>query len=288
MQYFRPDNLQSALDWLADHDAGIAAGCTDLFPSTTAPVLSDPVLDITAIEELRGISSDDEFWRFGATTTWTDVIQADLPPAFDSLKLAAREVGSRQIQNAATLAGNLCNASPAADGVPCWLTLDARIELRSQHTKRLLPLGAFITGPRKIDRAANEIVSAILVPRSSALGTSSFLKLGARKYLVISIAMVAVRLVESEGVITNIAVSIGSCSAVATRLTAVEAALVGQRLSNGIEGQITDAMVESAIHPIDDLRSDANGRKVVASELVRRCLSSLVPAPLTSTKADAA
>lgn len=279
--YFRPTDLGLALDWLSDNEARVAAGCTDLLAATTAPQLSGPVLDVTAIQNLRGISKDDRYWRFGATTTWTDVIRADLPPAFDSLKLAAREVGSQQIQNAGTLAGNLCNASPAADGVPCWLTLDAQIELKSKHTTRVLPLSSFLNGPRQTELATDEIVSAILVPQTSAGGRSSFLKFGARKYLIISIAMVAARITENRGVVSEIAISVGSCGAVATRLTELEAALNGQPLL-GIETRITDVMIENAIDPIDDLRSDAVSRKIAASELVRRCIASLGQDPVAS------
>ena len=273
-QYFRPHDLGSALKWLADNDARVAAGCTDLLASTESQRLTGNVLDVTAIQDLRGISKDDEYWRFGATTTWTDVIKSELPAAFDSLKLAAREVGSPQIQNAGTLAGNLCNASPAADGVPCWLTLDARVELVSTDSKRILPLQEFITGPRRTECAQNELVSAILVPHHASRGRSSFLKLGARKYLVISIAMVAVRLVEDAGTITDCAVSVGSCSAVATRLTKVEGAITGQRLSQLSLPNLQE-LVEATINPIDDLRSDARGRLAAACELTQRCISSL-------------
>ena len=274
VDYFRPRDLASALDWLATNDARVAAGCTDLLASTDAQRLPGNVLDLTAVEGLRGISRTDGYWRFGATTTWTDVINADLPPAFDSVKLAAREVGSQQIQHAGTLAGNLCNASPAADGMPCWLTLDAQVELVSKTGTRRLPVGSFVTGPRKTDLARDEIVSAILVPYNSAGGRSSFLKLGARKYLVISIAMVAVRLQEDGGVVVDSAISVGSCSAVATRLTALEEALTGQPL-NAIELPAFNALIERAIDPIHDIRSDANGRVHAAGELVRRCIASL-------------
>ena len=273
-QYFRPHDLGSALNWLADNEARVAAGCTDLLASTEYQRLSGNILDVTAIQGLRGISKDDEYWRFGATTTWTDVIKAELPTAFDALKLAARAVGSQQIQHAGTLAGNLCNASPAADGVPCWLTLDARVELVSTSKTRILPLQDFITGPRKTELARDELVSAILVPHHASRGRSSFLKLGARKYLVISIAMVAVRLVEDAGTITDCAISVGSCSAVATRLTAVESALVGQSLSQ-LSFANFEANVEATINPIDDLRSDANGRFAAACELIQRCISAL-------------
>lgn len=276
LQYFRPDSLEPALNWLTESDARIAAGCTDLLPATTAPGLSGPVLDLTAISGLRGISQDDQNWRFGATTTWTDVVKAKLPAAFDSLKRAAKEVGSIQIQNAGTLAGNLCNASPAADGVPCWLTLNAQVELQSREGTRHLPLGSFITGPGKTNLQRGEIVSAILVPKSASLGKSSFLKLGARKYLIISIAMVATRIHEKDGLISQAAVSVGACNAVAQRLSGVENSLIGKPLSNDTKNQITDEMVSVMLKPIDDLRSDAAYRHVAAGELVRRSIGMLV------------
>ncbi|TGQ93902.1 xanthine dehydrogenase family protein subunit M, partial [Mesorhizobium sp. M1C.F.Ca.ET.204.01.1.1] len=91
----------------------------------------DNVLDINGLTTLRGIVETASHWIVGARTTWTDVIRHPLPPAFDALKQTAREVGSAQIQNVASVAGNLCNASPAADGVPGLLVLDAEVELRS-------------------------------------------------------------------------------------------------------------------------------------------------------------
>ena len=281
MQYFRPTEIGDALTWLSENvDAGatVAAGCTDLFPSTTTPALSEPVLDITALAELRGISRSDAGWRFGATTTWTDVVNADLPAAFNGLKQAAREVGSVQIQNVATLAGNLCNASPAADGVPCWLALDAEVELRSSSGMRTLPLDSFLVGPRQTQLSPNEIMAAIVVPGLASQGTSTFQKLGARKYLVISIAMVAARLVSTEGLVKKLAVSIGSCSAVATRLRGVESALEGLRLDDDISDAITDELVATAISPIDDIRGDARYRASVAAQLVRKSVTCLVQA----------
>ena len=181
LDYHRPGELDQALGWLAERAAAgdrpvIAAGCTDLFPATERKRLPGPVLDITAIRGLRGIDRNATGWRFGATTTWTDVIRADLPPAFDGLKAAAREVGSVQIQNAATLAGNLCNASPAADGVPCWLTLAAEVELTSAAGVRKMPVQDFLTGPRQTALRPGEILTAIHVPASGGQGRSSFQK----------------------------------------------------------------------------------------------------------------
>ena len=140
-----------------------------------------------------------EGWRLGATTTWAELIEAPLPPLFDGLKQAAREVGGRQIQNAGTVAGNLCNASPAADGVPPLLALDAEVELAGRAGTRRLPLAAFITGNRRTVLAPGELLVAIHVPKPAHDARSAFLKLGARRYLVISIAMAAATLEIEDG-----------------------------------------------------------------------------------------
>ncbi len=126
-EMIRPRTLSEAISAAGSGDrVVIAAGCTDLFPATQSQTLTGRILDLTSVDGLRGISRAAGGWRIGAATTWTDILRADLPPAFDGLKAAARQVGGVQIQNAGTIGGNLCNASPAADGVPPLLTLDAR------------------------------------------------------------------------------------------------------------------------------------------------------------------
>ena len=146
-EYFRPDGLSEALAALRRPHTVLAGG-TDFYPSRVGRAIDEDVLDITAIGALCGISAGAAGWRLGATTTWSELLAADLPPLFDGLKQAAREVGGRQIQNAGTLAGNLCNASPAADGVPPLLALDAEVELASPAGTRRLPLASFLTGNR--------------------------------------------------------------------------------------------------------------------------------------------
>ena len=267
--YQRPDTLAAALRLIEGSDYRVAAGCTDLFPATERKILPGSILDITGIEDLRGVSETKTGMRIGATTTWSDIIKADLPPAFDGLKRAAREVGATQIQNRGTIAGNLCNASPAADGVPPLLTLDAHVELQSAAATRQLRLQDFLTGPRKTQKATNEILTAIHIPREALKGSGHFLKLGARRYLVISIAMAAARLQIEGGVVRHAAISIGSCGPVATRLPKAEAALTGHPLD---PSRIKDDMVLDAIAPIDDIRADAGYRMQAAAELVRRCV----------------
>lgn len=278
MGYARPPDLDRALALMAEKRWTVLAGGTDLYPATTAQTLTGDVLDINAIAPLRGIARTPEGWRIGARTTWTDVIKAELPPAFNGLKMAAREVGSVQIQNSGTVAGNLCNASPAADGVPALMVLDAEVELSSARGTRRIALGDFLTGPRQTARTDDEILTAVLIPGHATDGVSDFIKLGARRYLVISIAMVAARLTERDGRITGASLSVGSCSAVAKRLSAVEAALVGCALDAEPGEHIARNDVASALDPIDDIRGTAGYRVDAAVELVRRVVASTAAA----------
>lgn len=272
--YHRPDTLDDALALLAETSVTLAAGFTDLFPATEMQELPGAVLDLTGIASLRGVTQTAEGWRIGATTTWSDLISADLPPAFDMLKQAACEVGAVQIQNAGTIAGNLCNASPAADGVPPLLALDAVVELTSRNGRQSVPLDGFLTGVRRTVLQPGEIVSAILIPQSAGQGRSCFAKLGARKYLVISIAMVAVRLLEDQGKVSDIALSVGSCSAVAMRLTALENHLMGQPIAD-LANQVDEQSLADVLSPIGDIRGDAAYRITAATELLRRTLTDL-------------
>jgi CO/xanthine dehydrogenase FAD-binding subunit len=268
--------MEDALGLLATGGVTIAAGCTDLFPATEARSLPGAVLDITRLPGLRGIGNTGNGLRLGAATTWSDVLAADLPPAFDMLKQAAREVGSCQIQNAGTLAGNLCNASPAADGVPCLLALDASVELTSAEGNRSLPLSDFITGPRRTDLRLAEILTSIHVPKSAMPGRSRFLKLGARRYLVISIAMVAARLEVIAGRVTQAALAIGACGPVATRLPDLEQVLIGRSFDANLPELATEALIAPALSPIADMRADAAYRTHAAAELMQRALFDLV------------
>lgn len=278
--FHRPHDLGEALRVVAS-GAVPAAGCTDLFPATQRASLSGPVLDLTAVAGLHGITRTPEGWRIGATTSWSAVLHAALPPAFDALKQAAREVGSVQIQNAGTVGGNLCNASPAADGVPPLLALDALVELASTAGTRRLPLADFLTGPRQTARRPDELLSAVLIPDAAGQGVSCFAKLGARRYLVISIAMTAVRIVlDGEGRIATAALAVGACSATARRLAVQEAALQG--LTPGAAAAAIDpALILPELAPIDDPRADAAYRGTAAVELLRRCLTRLAEGAAT-------
>lgn len=273
--YLRPQALEDALDALSETPLAILAGGTDFYPARVSKPLDDDVLDITAIDALRGIERHGDAWRIGALATWTDLIRAELPAAFDGLKAAAREVGGVQIQNAGTIAGNLCNASPAADGVPSLMALDAAIELSSVGGTRNVPLADFITGNRGTVRAADELVTGIVVPDPGAGTQSTFLKLGARKYLVISIVMAGFVIEPDGDAVGRARLAVGACSPVARRLAALEAALTGKPLDATLGDHVTADHLKAALAPIDDVRGSAEYRWDAALTVVRRGLSEL-------------
>jgi len=271
--YLRPRDLDEALQALTRPFAVLAGG-TDFYPARVGRPVTEDVLDIAGIAALRGISETDEGWRLGATTTWSELVEAGLPPLFDGLKQAAREVGGRQIQNAGTIAGNICNASPAADGVPALLALDAEVEVASRDGTRRLPLGTFITGVRKTALLPGELVTALHVPRPRHEARSAFLKLGARRYLVISIAMASVVVEVSNRTVTSARVAVGACSPVAQRLPDLERALVGAPADAQLGKRVEFGHL-APLSPIDDVRGSAGYRNDVALVLLRRLLSTV-------------
>ena len=266
--FLRPDRLDDALAALGAKPWTVLAGGTDHYPARAAYEPDEDILDITALPGLRRIERCGGDWRIPALATWTDLIGADLPSQFSGLRAAARQVGGWQIQNAGTLVGNVCNASPAADGMPNLLALDARIELRSREGVRSLPLAEFVLGPRRTALRCNELATAILMPELDA--ASVFLKLGARRYLVISAAMAALVLErDGAGRIRSARAAVGACGPVAARLPGLEAALVGQFP----DPDLLRPEHLQPLRPISDVRGTAEYRTEAALELVRRALS---------------
>jgi len=271
--YLRPSRLEDALTALARPHVVLAGG-TDFYPARVGRAIDEDVLDIGGIAVLRGILADAAGWRLGATTTWSELLETELPPLFDGLKQAAREVGGRQIQNAGTLAGNLCNASPAADGVPCLLALDAEIEIAGPAGSRRLALRQFITGVRRTALTQDELVVAVHVPRPGNEARSAFLKLGTRRYLVISIAMAAATLEIADGRVASARIAVGACSPIAERLTDLEAALAGAPLDARLAERVEVSHL-APLSPIDDVRGSAAYRSDAVVTVLRRLLRGL-------------
>jgi len=288
--FLQPETLAEAVKALAETRGVVLSGGTDFFPARVDRPITETVIDISRVRELKGISFEADRILIGGRTTWSEIASVALPRGFDGLKSAAREIGGIQIQNFGTVAGNLCNASPAADSVPPLLTLDAEVRLASASGTRTLPLGDFILGNRKTARRADEILTSVAVPRRLGDAASSFLKLGARRYLVISIVMVAVTILNDKwngdvnderngqgSCVAEARVAVGSCSAQARRLTRLEASLVGAAARPGL-GKLATADYLDALSPIDDVRGTAAYRRDASITLVQRAIDACVGA----------
>ena len=273
--YLRPDTLDGALAALEAGPRTLLVGGTDIYPTRVGRFVDDDILDVSGLPDLRAISVTDGMCRIPALATWTDLLRSDLPARFDGLKTAARAVGGVQIQNRGTICGNVCNASPAADGLPNLMALNARVELASSSGRREVPVGEFVIGNRRTVRRPDELVTALLVPIPAGHARSVFLKLGSRAYLVISIAMVAaVAELDADGRIASTRIVVGACSEVPQGLPEAEARLVGSP-----PGPEAAALIEpgdlASLRPIDDGRATADYRRQVALVLVRRAVAEL-------------
>jgi len=272
VDYLVPGDVATAIRMKAGGPSVLAGG-TDVYPSHVGRPVTGPVLDLGNLSELRGFTVTPEHHRIGAMTRWADVASAELPSGFDGLRAAAREVGSVQVQQAGTVGGNLCNASPAADGVPPLLALDASVELASRAGTRALALEDFLTGYRETALRPDELLTAVLIPRELEDARSEFLKLGLRRYLVISIVMVAAVIsVDPDGRVARARVAVGACSPVAQRLRSLEAELAGRSVEEDL-GAVARPEHLSMLSPIDDVRATAAYRKDAALNLVRRALT---------------
>jgi N-methylhydantoinase B len=280
----QPSTLDEAVALLS-REAGacrVIAGATDVYPADVVKEAwlqthaARRTVDIGNVDGLRGISICGGEVAFGALATWTEIAEARLPPGFAALQAAALQVGGRQIQNRGTIGGNLCNASPAADGAPPLLALDAEVELASAAGLRRLPLAAFILGNRRTALAPDELLTRIVVRAPPDDERSAFLKLGARSYLVISIASVAANVrFGPDGRIASARIALGACSAAPIRLGRIEREAVG-RLPSAIDVSLGS---DDGVAPIGDVRASADYRRAAAGILVRRALAACAEAP---------
>jgi CO/xanthine dehydrogenase FAD-binding subunit len=278
----RPQTVFEAVRLLAAGRWRIVAGATDLYPPDVVRRFRGEsrfeaeigLLDITAIDTLREIRWQGDRLVFGAAVTWSDVAHAELPVWCHGLKQAAREVGGLQIQNRGTIGGNLCNASPAADGIPPLLALNAEVVLAAASGRRILPLSAFLLGNRQTAVRADELLEAVRVPDPGQGLRSVFYKLGARRYLVIAIVALAASLkFDAQGRLHDPRFAVGACAPTAVRLSALEAELAGLDVETACARIRPDRLVELA--PIDDVRATATYRLEATAELLRRAIRAL-------------
>jgi CO/xanthine dehydrogenase FAD-binding subunit len=267
-------DLQQLLEVLASEpDARIVAGATDFIPFVQAgkwrPRLA---VEITGVEELRGHRLTDGWLEIGPLVTHRELASsALLREKAAALAEAAQSVGDPLIRARATIGGNICTGSPAADAVPALLVLGAQLTLLSQTSSRCVPLSEFLVGPGKTALRPGEVLAAIRFPVDSASAGTAFVKLGRRQAMAISVANAAAYVEMDGDRITACRVALGSLAPTVVRCSAMEAHLIGKLWDAGaLAGSA--AMVSEAVRPIDDVRASASYRRAVAPDLARRAL----------------
>jgi CO/xanthine dehydrogenase FAD-binding subunit len=287
--YQRPSSLRAALSLLQQGFLPIAGG-TDYYPGKVGKPLTDKLLDLSAIRDFSASTgAPTDVVVLSGLMTWrqcqNDFEQEKLPTWCAALFQSAKDVGGWQVQNRGTLGGNVCNASPAADGVVALLALGAEVVLTSLSVDvpanlqiRAIPLTDFVLGNRQTAKLPLELLTQIRLPLHSARARSVFLKLGHRKYLVISIVMVAVLLdFDDRGLVTKCRVAIGSCAKAALRIRDLERLIIGLQKNNVMQAVEKNLLIVAAtVDPIDDVRGTAAYRLVAAQELVGRAFSEVL------------
>ena len=276
--YLVPTSVDEAAAALSHGDATLLAGGTDLMPQTHQGVRAfrHTLVNINRIAELKTVSQTGDKVRIGALVTITELLHDKLiHQYFPILVAAADHFASDQIRNAATVGGNLCNASPAGDMLPPLLAVDATVELACRKEDRLqrrnVPLDQFFLGPRRTAMAADELLTAVEIPLPPPRHYGRFFKLGTRPALDISIISVALTGVLDNRQLNQVRVAFGSVAPIPLRARRTEAALEGRTL----DAEVIRAAAETAraeATPISDVRASAWYRSEMVFNMMRRLL----------------
>ncbi len=271
---------------LAEAREGLAQGATKVAGATDLLVVDHAtgrehasVLNVLGIAELQGIRVEDDQLSIGAACTFTQIRQSpEVAKHAPLLVHAAATIGAAQIQNRATIGGNIANASPAGDSLPALLALGAMIAVSGPRERRIVPYNAFHTGYRTTVLGADELIERVFIPLPSP-AVQIFRKVGTRAAQAISKVVVGFasdRL--DHQVLANARLAMGSVAAVPVRLHEVEILIEDNPLTANLADRAA-SLVEKTIWPIDDVRSTAEYRRHVAGQVVRRLLLDLMAAP---------
>lgn len=277
MTAVQPHSLAEAVRYLeGDPDLVPTAGCTDLMVrGVEALHRMDRVIDLLSIPELRGIREVEGGLEIGATTPFSEIRRsAAVRYAFPALAAAAGQIGGWQIQNRATLGGNLANASPAGDSLPVLLALDATVVLASAGGLREIPHDGFHSGYRRTALQPGEIVARIRLPLPLPGTVQAFRKVGTREAQAISKVVVAMAGRIEDGRIVDLRLAAGSVAPTPIRLRAAEDAVRG-RAPGPEAAALAGREAAAAVRPIDDVRSTAEYRSFALERVVRRMVLEL-------------
>jgi aerobic carbon-monoxide dehydrogenase medium subunit len=272
-QYHQPETVEAATKLLGTlPNCKILVGGTDLVPKMKQRLLEpEHVVNLKKIPELVGIKETDAGVWIGAATKLrnieeSEIVQSKIPLQY----LATKTIGSVQIRNMGTLGGNVCNASPAADGALGLVTQDATVHIAGSKGRRTVPITEFFTGPGATALGKDELVTGFTVPYMEKDTGYHFISIG-RTALDISTISLAVTITKKDGKVAKVTVALGSVAPTPLRLPEVEAYLKGKTLTDDI---ITEAanMVSTGIKPITDIRASAEYRKEASKGMAMEAL----------------
>jgi len=274
MQYESPTSIEGVVALLADNagDIRVLAGGTDLLVQLRAGMVSpDLVVDIKNVRETRSIVPEDGGYRVGAAVSGAELGEhADLKNAWPGVVEAAELIGSTQIQGRASMGGNLCNASPAADTVPALIAAGAVCRVAGPGGERDVPVEEICTGPGKTSLAKGEFVVSIFLPERGERSGDAYLRFIPRTEMDIAVVGAGVNLsLDAAGVCTAASVALGAVAPTAILVPEASAALVGTK----VEDANMDAMAaaaSAACRPVDDKRGTIEYRTKVAGVMARR------------------
>ena len=270
-----PSSLADAYAELAGAPARPMAGGTDLMVALTGELGEPPerVLDLWRLDELRGISFDGEAVVLGALTTYTEIRRSPVcREHLPALVEAAATIGAAQIQNRGTIGGNIVNASPAGDTLPVLLALDASFECGSLPGERVVPATSFWPAYRQTALQPDELLLRIRIPLAADRETR-FRKVGTRRAQSISKVVLALSFREAvvAGAWTDVRLALGSVAPTPIRAHATETALEG-RSPTPETADLAAETLAGELHPIDDVRSTAEYRRLVAARVLHRLI----------------
>ena len=274
MRYEAPESVEGAVALLsaANGEARVLAGGTDLLVQMRADVV-DPelIVDIKKIAEIRAVTEEKGGWRIGAAVTGAELKEhARLKKAWPGVVEAANLIGSTQVQGRATLGGNLCNGSPAADSVPALIAAGAVATLAGPQGRRDLPVEDVMLGPRKLALKKGEIVVSFLLPPRPPRSADAYLRFIPRTEMDIAVVGAGVSLtLDGSGTISAARVSLGAVAARVLLVSEAAQAIVGSRLDADAQRRL-EAAARAACRPIDDKRGTIEFRTDVAAVLARR------------------
>lgn len=281
-EFAQPRAVPEALKLLAETERSLplAGGTNVLVNMKRAPLETELVVDLSRLEELQGIAAENGKIRLGAAVTFAQLLEWRAGGAVEGLlaPMCAAFAGPL-IRNLATLGGNLCDASAAADASPPLLALDAVVELDSAaNGPRALPLPEFFQGVRTTARRPGELMTGIAFARPHEKERRYYYKLGKRRADAISIVSVAMTLRLEQGRVERARIALGAVAPVAMRALEAESILQGEPLSDGAIAAAAAAAAKEA-QPIDDFRAGGAYRRRMVETLVRRGLNEMREGP---------